>query len=322
MSTTNPLAESVKKWKRADVLKYLKSKQEEMDLDDEDISIIEKNKVAGRVFISLTEDKLIASPYNLLGGPAGAIALLIKELNSGLQASTSLQQPEKLENNLQTAEAIEKTHELPDNPISTSEESPANAHLSETEESPANAHLSETEESPANAHLSETEESPANTHLPETASGLLRYYELWNCHYTKWPSLNEFSDYLRDVPKDRVHHSFKMEVGVLRKLFANEHPAQLRLIQLESQLKMRQSARIIKKATRNATKLLAKKTSVKKELEIVEDSTIIGGYRRINKHYDSFHEASTQLVKRRLLADNDHSDSNHEVDGSKRCRQQ
>ncbi|CAG8641976.1 247_t:CDS:2, partial [Ambispora gerdemannii] len=274
------------------------SKQEEMDLDDEDISIIEKNKVAGRVFISLTEDKLIASPYNLLGGPAGAIALLIKELNSELQASTSLQQPEKLENNLQTAEAIEKTHELPDNPISTSEESPANA------------------------HLSETEESLPNTHLPETASGLLRYYELWNCHYTKWPSLNEFSDYLRDVPKDRVHHSFKIEVEVLRKLFANEHPAQLRLIQLESQLKMRQSARIIKKATRNATKLLAKKTSVKKELEIVEDSTIIDGYRRINKHYDSFHEASTQLVKRRFLADNDHSDSNHEVDGSKRCRQQ
>ncbi|CAG8461459.1 4301_t:CDS:2 [Diversispora eburnea] len=53
-----------------------------------------------------------------------------------------------------------------------------------------------------------------------------------------------------------------------------------------------------------------------------EDSTIINGYRRINKHYDSFHEASTQLVKRKLLADNDHSDSNHEVDGSKRCQQQ
>ncbi|CAG8785216.1 2712_t:CDS:2, partial [Racocetra fulgida] len=146
--------------------------------------------------------------------------------------------------------------------------------------------------SPANAHLSETEESPANAHLPETASDLLRYYELWNRHYTKWPSLNEFSDYLRDVPKDRVHHSFKMEVEVLRKLFANEHPAQLRLIQLENQLK-----------------LIPRKT--------FQDSTIIGGYRRINKHYDSFYEASTQLVKRRLLADNDHSDSNHEVDGSK-----
>ncbi len=71
----------VKKWKRADVLKYLKFKQNDLDLDDEDIMIIEKNKVAGQVFITLTEEKLLAPPYNLLGGPAGAIALLIKALN-------------------------------------------------------------------------------------------------------------------------------------------------------------------------------------------------------------------------------------------------
>ena len=75
----------VKKWKRADVLKYLKFKQNDLDLDDEDIMIIEKNKVAGQVFITLTEEKLLAPSYNLLGGPAEAIALLIKALNGKVQ---------------------------------------------------------------------------------------------------------------------------------------------------------------------------------------------------------------------------------------------
>ncbi|CAI2168131.1 7457_t:CDS:2, partial [Funneliformis geosporum] len=198
-----------------------------------------------------------------------------------------------------------------------------------------------------------------NTHLPETASGLLRYYELWNCHYTKWPSLNEYSEHLSNVKKDRVHHSFKKEIEVLRKLFVEDHPAQLRLTQLEGQLKalrllasglcawagssrqcacernvfswdesrahltkMCQTSRIIKKATRkqiaNATKLLTKEATIKKELEIVEDSVIVNGYRRINKHYNDFHEASTQLIKRKLTTDNPNSDGNE--DGLKKAR--
>ncbi|CAG8639803.1 7922_t:CDS:2, partial [Diversispora eburnea] len=56
-----------------------------------------------------------------------AIVLLIKELN----ISTSLQQPEKLKNNLQTVETIKKKHEPPDKPILTFEESLADVHLSE-----------------------------------------------------------------------------------------------------------------------------------------------------------------------------------------------
>ncbi|CAG8513997.1 3422_t:CDS:2 [Ambispora gerdemannii] len=42
---------------------------------------------------------------------------------------------------------------------------------------------------------------------------------------------------------------------------------------------------------------LTKRATIKKELEIVKDSTTVGGYHRINKHYDIFQEASTQLVK-------------------------
>ncbi|CAG8713628.1 2178_t:CDS:2, partial [Funneliformis caledonium] len=140
-----------------------------------------------------------------------------------------------------------------------------------------------------------------NTYLPETASGLLRYYKLWNCHYTKWSSLNEFSEHLSDVKKDCVHFSFKKGIAVLRKLF------------------MCQTARIIKKVTRkqiaNAIKLLTKEATIKKELEIVEGSVIVNGYHRINKHYDDFHEASTQLIKRKLSTNSD-----GKVDGLKKAR--
>ncbi|CAG8529146.1 2784_t:CDS:2 [Ambispora leptoticha] len=169
------------------------------------------------------------------------------------------------EHDLQIAKAIEKTH----NPISISEE--------------------------------------VDAHLPEIASELLRYYELWNCHYTKWPGLNEFSNHLRDVNKGRVHNSFKMEIKVLRKLFADEHPAQMRLSQLEGQLKAKQMPRKIKKTYRRkiskSTKMLTKKEVVKEEIEIAKNSVIAKGYHRINKHYEDYHEASTQLVKRNLSDD-------------------
>ncbi|CAG8514016.1 3423_t:CDS:2 [Ambispora gerdemannii] len=118
MYTTN---EVVKKWKRADVPEYLKSKQDEMDLDDEDIKLI-----------SLSEEKLLVPPYNLLGS-AGAIALLIKALNGEVQG---------------------------------------------------------------------------------------KMHELWDCHYT-----NGQASMSINVSKDRVDHSFKKEIEVLRKLFADEHPA-------------------------------------------------------------------------------------------------
>jgi hypothetical protein len=62
--------------------------------------------------------------------------------------------------------------------------------------------------------------------------------EIWNKHHSKWPSLNEFTNHLHDVSKDRVYGSFKKEIAVLKKLFAEEHPAQLRLAQLEGQLKV------------------------------------------------------------------------------------
>ncbi|PKY25430.1 hypothetical protein RhiirB3_388752 [Rhizophagus irregularis] len=230
------------------------SKQNEFDLDDEDINIIEKNKVAGQVFITLTEEKLLAPPYNLLGGPAGAIELLIKELICKVQVTESLHELEKSEkrsfqekNDLQTAEATYANE--PQNHISTSEESFQEINLQPVEATNSQNPISTSEESfqeinlqPAVATNSQNPirflSSKINIHLPENASQKLRYYELWNKHYSKWPSLNEFTNHLHNVSKDHAHSSFKREIAVLKKLFAEEHPAQLRLAHLEGQLKV------------------------------------------------------------------------------------
>ncbi|CAG8678780.1 16347_t:CDS:10, partial [Funneliformis caledonium] len=242
--------------------------------------------------------------------------------------------------------------------------------------------------------ISTSRSIPKVTHLPENASQLLRYYGK-NKHYDSWPSLHEFSEYLHDVKKVRVHNSFKKEIETLMGLFSKDHPAQLRLAQLENQLKAscmlsywvdphlytssyfvnprgifvsdlvkRRSKKSFKKkiqmnfksifdeevenllenisrfgmltsvfswckacpcearcflvrrgassspktqqAPRNMKKIhrrkvaqltdfLTKKDFVKEELEIAQDALILGGYRRIDHHYNDFHEASRQL---------------------------
>ncbi|PKY43578.1 hypothetical protein RhiirA4_121346 [Rhizophagus irregularis] len=80
-SSTTPSVEEIKKWKRADVMNFLREKQEDLDLDDEDIEIIRKNKVAGQAFLLLTEENLIQD--GLPRGPAKSIAYLIETLKGG-----------------------------------------------------------------------------------------------------------------------------------------------------------------------------------------------------------------------------------------------
>ncbi|CAG8627093.1 7186_t:CDS:2 [Diversispora eburnea] len=145
-----------------------------------------------------------------------------------------------------------------------------------------------------------------DTHLPENASQLLRYYELWNKPYDDWPSLREFSEYLRDVKKACVHNSFKMEIRALQKLFKSDHPAQLRLIHLEGQLKNQQKSRKIRRG--NATKVSTKQKLTEKRLEIAKSSVITNGYHRINDHYNHYHDASAKLLKRDLLVDDERTD--------------
>ena len=75
-----PSVEEVSKWKRAQVLTYLQSKKDELDLDDEDLDVIRTNKVAGRAFLELTADKLMR--VGLTMGPAESIEKLIRDIKS------------------------------------------------------------------------------------------------------------------------------------------------------------------------------------------------------------------------------------------------
>ncbi|CAG8654767.1 4292_t:CDS:2, partial [Paraglomus occultum] len=77
-SPSVPSVEEVSRWKRAQVLTFLRSKKDELDLDDEDIDIVQKNKVAGRAFLNLTAEELERCGMTM--GPAKTIVDLIKEI--------------------------------------------------------------------------------------------------------------------------------------------------------------------------------------------------------------------------------------------------
>ncbi|RIA90322.1 hypothetical protein C1645_737963 [Glomus cerebriforme] len=259
----------LKKYNTNELIKYLRKK--DLKLDDDDFTIIRKEKIAGLDFLELTKEEFRSIGFAL--GPATRLVKFITELKEAKAPLHEQKQSDFKENNdLQTAETNEKIHDPCVNISTTTSERISN-----------------------------------ETYLPEIASQRLRYYEIWNRPYVNWPCLEEFSKYLHDVTKVRVHNSFKMEIKVLRELFTKDHPAQLRLTHLEAQLKMQQIPRNIKRIYRRkvakATKLLAKKEIVKEEIEIAKNSVIVNGYHRINKHYEDYHEASTQLVKRNLFDD-------------------
>lgn len=75
-----PSVEEVKKWSLVQVINFLESKKDELFLYDEDIDIIKRNRVAGRAFLELSKEDLQALPYNLLDGPARAIAGLVRDI--------------------------------------------------------------------------------------------------------------------------------------------------------------------------------------------------------------------------------------------------
>ncbi|CAG8855088.1 30113_t:CDS:1, partial [Gigaspora margarita] len=80
--TSLPSVEKVSEWSPDKVITFLKSYNEEkkLFLRDGDIKIIEDNWVPGSAFLKLTLEELLASPYELSGGPAKVIAELIKTI--------------------------------------------------------------------------------------------------------------------------------------------------------------------------------------------------------------------------------------------------
>src|SRR4051794_35742591 len=70
-------AEVVRKYKTNELINFLR-KEEDLVLDDDDLKIIEKEKITGRAFLKITEEKLRS--YGMAGGPASDLADFAKEL--------------------------------------------------------------------------------------------------------------------------------------------------------------------------------------------------------------------------------------------------
>src|SRR5436309_13212131 len=70
------LAEVVRKYKTSELINFLR-KEEDLELDDDDLEIIRKQKVNGRDFLKITEEKLRSIRLGL--GPASRLADFAKE---------------------------------------------------------------------------------------------------------------------------------------------------------------------------------------------------------------------------------------------------
>src|ERR1043165_5516241 len=73
---TVSLADEIKKYKSKELIDFL-SKEEELELEEEDLEIIRKQRVNGRDFLKVTEEKLRS--YGMAGGPATRLADFAKE---------------------------------------------------------------------------------------------------------------------------------------------------------------------------------------------------------------------------------------------------
>src|SRR5438045_5269944 len=73
---TVSLADEIKKYDTTKLVDLLRG-EKDLGLDDDDLEIIRKEKVNGRAFLNITEEKLRS--YGMPGGPASNIAVFAKE---------------------------------------------------------------------------------------------------------------------------------------------------------------------------------------------------------------------------------------------------
>src|SRR6185369_2211544 len=75
-STSVTLAEEIKKYKTKELIDFL-CKEKNLDLDDDDLSILEKEEINGPAFLKITKEELRS--YGMPGGPALVLADFAKE---------------------------------------------------------------------------------------------------------------------------------------------------------------------------------------------------------------------------------------------------
>ncbi len=84
--SSRTMSDVVKKFNTEELINYLERK--DLKLDEDDIKIFRKEKVADRDFLKLTEEKL--EHYGMKGGPATRLVDFIEGLSQKLQNYSSL----------------------------------------------------------------------------------------------------------------------------------------------------------------------------------------------------------------------------------------
>ena len=83
--STRTMSDVVKDFNTEELIEYLGRK--DLKLDEDDIKILRKEKIAGRSFLKLTEEKLEC--YGMKGGPATVLVEFIESLSQKLQNYSS-----------------------------------------------------------------------------------------------------------------------------------------------------------------------------------------------------------------------------------------
>ena len=84
--------EVVRKYKTKELIDFLR-KEENLELDDDDLNIIKKQKITGRAFLNTTKEELRS--YGIPGGPASDLADFAKELGKHKLKSVSSYKTQK-----------------------------------------------------------------------------------------------------------------------------------------------------------------------------------------------------------------------------------
>jgi hypothetical protein len=84
--STRTMSDVVKDFNTEELIEYFGRK--DLKLDEDDIKILRKEKIAGRSFLKLTEEKL--ERYGMKGGPATVLVEFIESLSQKLRNYSSL----------------------------------------------------------------------------------------------------------------------------------------------------------------------------------------------------------------------------------------
>jgi hypothetical protein len=77
MKTKEPTVDEIKKYKTKELIDFLQQKEDDLELEKEDLEIVRKQRINGCDFLRITEKKL--EKWGMSGGPAARLAYFSEE---------------------------------------------------------------------------------------------------------------------------------------------------------------------------------------------------------------------------------------------------